>query len=170
MADELLVDVPEGLVILGNDTPERRSISEQLAETLETPQRLFIIAGVMDLTNYIVVPSYQVNLQDVYDEWDDNNKVHHRDLTALKIKGSFQVKFETLEEFQTFMIVMKDYKKSNRSYDCSVFCTNTLNTYSTVEMFIDFDPPNVMPYIGAKDYDPIDITVEQRTNMYVPQN
>ena len=106
MADELLVDVPEGLVILGNDTPERRSISEQLAETLETPQRLFIIAGVMDLTNYIVVPSYQVNLQDVYDEWDDNNKVHHRDLTALKIKGSFQVKFETLEEFQTFMIVM----------------------------------------------------------------
>ena len=132
-------------------------------------QPLFIVAGVMDLTNFIVVPSYQVNMLDVYDEWDDNNKVHHRDLTAQKAKGSFQVKFETLEQFQTFMIVMKDYKKQNRAYDCSVFCNNMLSTYN-IEMFIDFEAANVMPYIGAKDYDPIDITVEQRTNQYVRPN
>jgi hypothetical protein len=41
-----------------------------------------------------------------------------------------------------------------------------LSPYNT-EMFIDFDPPNVMPYIGSKDYDPIDINVEERANQYV---
>ena len=163
--DDTLLDIDD-ILIAGNNTPERQSVVEQLANTLSTTYPLFVVAGVMDLTNFIVVPSYQVNLQDVYEEWDDNNKVHHRDLVALKCKGSFQVKFETLEQFQTFMIVMKDYKKQNRAYDCTVYCTNMLSPYNT-EMFIDFDPPNVMPYVGAKDYDPIDITVEERANQFV---
>lgn len=172
MADELIQDnsqtLLEDLLIVGNNTPERRSVIEQLEESLSTSYPLFIVAGVMDLTNFIVVPSYQVNLQDGYEEWDDNNKVHHRDIVSRKAKGSFQVKFETLEQFQTFMIVMKDYKKQNGAYDCSVYCTNMLAPYNT-EMFIDFDPPNVMPYIGSKDYDPIDINVEERANQYVRQ-
>lgn len=165
MADELIIS-EDTLIIAGNDTPERRSIAEQLSETLITSQRLFIVAGVMDLTNYIVVPSYQVNLLDGYEEWTDNNKVTHRDTVSQKAKGSFQLKFETLEQFQTFMIVMKDYKKQNGSYDCTVFCNNRLSTYN-IEMFIDFEAANVMPFIGAKDYDPIDVTVEQRSNQYV---
>jgi len=173
MADDILIpDDPielipdDGLIIAGNNTPERRSISEQLSETLTTSHRLFIVAGVMDLTNFIVVPSYQVNMMDGYEEWTDNNKVTHRDTVSQKAKGSFQLKFETLEQFQSFMIVMKDYKKQNGAYDCSVYCVNRLDTFN-IEMFIDFDPPNVMPYIGAKDYDPIDVNVEQRGNQYV---
>ena len=155
------------LIIAGNNTPAKQSIDEQLRTALTTSQRLFIVAGVMDLTNFIVVPSYQVNLQDGYEEWDDNNKVHHRDINSQKAKGTFQVKFFSVEEYQTFMIVMKDYKKQNGAYDCTVFCNNTLTTYN-VEMFIDFEAANVMPYIGAQDYDPIDITVEQRSNLYIP--
>lgn len=164
--DDISLVSIEDLIIAGNNTEEKRSIQEQLSETLTTSQRLFIVAGVMDLTNYIVVPSYQVNLLDGYDEWTDNNKVLHRDIVSKKASGSFQVKFETLEQFQTFMIVMKDYKKQNGAYDCTVFCNNTLSTYNT-EMFIDFEAANVMPYIGAKDYDAIEITVEQRSNLYV---
>ena len=169
MADEILVplepDTLGGLLIAEEGSSERLVVEEGLVAS-QTSYPLFIVAGVMDLTNFIVVPSYQVNLQDVYEEWDDNNLVHHRDLKALKCKGSFQIKFETLEQFQAFMIVMKECKKSNRSYDCTVYCTNMLEPYTT-EMFIDFDPPNVMPFIGAKDYDPIDITVEERANQYV---
>lgn len=165
MADVILIP-DDNIIIAGDSTPERRSIAEQLSETLTTSQRLFIVAGVMDLTNLIVVPSYQVNLLDGYEEWTDNNKVTHRDISSQKAQGSFQIKFETLEQYQTFMIVMKDYKKQNGAYDCTVFCNNRLSTYN-IEMFIDFEAPNVMPYIGSKDYDPIDITVIQRGNQYV---
>lgn len=160
--DQLIEDI----LIVGNNTPEKQSVMEQLATTLTTSQRLFIVGGVMDLTNFIVVPSYQVNLMDGYEEWTDNNKVTHRDIVSQKAKGSFQLKFETLEQFQTFMIVMKDYKKQNGAYDCIVFCNNMLSTYNT-EMFIDFEAANVMPFIGAKDYDPIDVNVEQRSNQYI---
>lgn len=175
MADELLeeqiVDVlldPLEDYLLVEDTPTRQSIAQQLNTALNTPLPLFIIAGVLDLTNFIEVPTYKVNLKDGYDEWTDMNKVDHHDINKQKAEGTFSVKFETLEQFQTFLIVMKDYKKSNGAYDCSVYCTNTLSAINA-EMYIDFDPPNIMPYIGVKDYDSIEITVSQRTNQYIRQ-
>ena len=142
------------------------SIASDVQTALTTPQRLFIVGGVLDLTEYITVPSYKVNLRDVYEEWTDNNKTTHQDVVAKKVQGSFSVHFETLEEYLTFIATMKELKKQNRAYDCSVYCNNTLEAYN-IEMFIDYDPPNVMPYIGIKDYDAIEIEVSQRGNQYV---
>lgn len=144
------------------------SIASDVQTALTTPERLFIVGGVLDLTEHITVPSYKVNLLDVYEEWSDNNKVTHRDIVAKKAQGSFSVKFETLEEYLTFIATMKNLKKQNGAYDCSVYCHNMLETYN-IEMFVDFEPPNIMPYIGSKDYDPIEITVNQRGNQYVIQ-
>lgn len=173
MADELLSeDLVEVLLdpledtLLTEDTQTRQSIAQQLNTALNNPLPLFIIAGVLDLTPFIEVPTYKVNLRDGYEEWTDMNKTDHHDINSQKAEGTFSVKFETLEQFQTFLIVMKDYKKQNGSYDCSVYCTNTLSAIN-VEMYIDFDPANVMPYIGAKDYDSIEITVKQRGNQYI---
>ena len=169
LLSEELVDVlldPMEDTLITADSQTRQSIAQQLNTALNNPSPLFIIAGVLDLTNFIEVPTYKVNLRDGYEEWTDMNKTDHHDINARKAQGTFSVKFETLEQFQTFMIVMKDYKKQNGSYDCSVYCTNILSAIN-VEMYIDFDPPNVMPYIGSKDYDSIEITVSQRGNQYV---
>ena len=167
MAGETLtVDLSLMEQLVAEDPEEIELIAEQLNTALNVSQPLFIVAGVLDLTTFIQVPTYKVSLKDGYDEWTDNNKVLHRDINAQHAEGSFSIKFETVEQFQTFMIVMRDYKKQNGAYDCSVFCNNTLSVLNT-EMFIDFDAANVMPYIGAKDYDAIDITVTQRGNEYV---
>lgn len=142
------------------------SIASDVQTAMTTPLPLFIVAGTLDLTNHITVPSYKVNLQDVYEEWTDNNKTTHRDIVAKKVQGSFSVHFETLEEYLTFIATLKESKKQNGSYDCSVYCQNMLEAYN-IEMFIDYDPPNVMPYVGVKDYDAIEIEVMQRGNQYV---
>lgn len=142
-------------------------IKAQVNAAMATGQRLFIVAGVADLTEYIEVPSYQVNLQDGYEEWTDNNKITHRDIVAQKAKGSFNLKFDRLQDYQAFIVVMKTYKKQNGAYDCTVYCNNTLSCIN-VEMFVDFELANVMPFIGAKSYDSISVSVEQRGNQYVP--
>ena len=142
------------------------SIASDVQAALTTPQRLFIVAGILDLTEHITVPSYQVNLLDGYEEWTDNNKVTHRDIVSQKAQGSFSLKFETLEEYLNFIATMKESKKQNGSYDCTVYCNNTLEAYN-IEMFVDFEPANVMPYIGSKDYDAIEVTVTQRGNQYI---
>lgn len=142
------------------------SIASDVQTAMTTPQRLFIVGGVLDLTEHITVPSYKVNLLDGYEEWTDNNKVTHRDIVAQKAQGTFSLRFEALEEYLTFIATMKELKKSNGSYDCSVYCNNTLEAYN-IEMFVDFDPANVMPFIGSKDYEAIEITVTQRGNQYI---
>lgn len=127
---------------------------------------LFIVNGTMDLTNLIVVPSYNVNLQDGYEEWIDNNKVTHRDILSKKAMGTFSVKFETIDQYQAFMLYMANNKKQNGSYDCSVYLNNMLTAINT-EMYIDFEAPDIMPFIGIKDCEPIEVTVEQRGNQYI---
>lgn len=168
MADDVIIEDPGVIVsehIVTENPTVRDSIAEQLNTALTTSQPLFIVAGVLDLTNFIEVPTYKVNLLDGYEEWTDMNKVTHHDMNAQKLDGTFSLKFHTIEDFETFMIVMKDYKKQNRSYDCSVYAVNMLRTYN-VEMFVDFDPPNIMPYFGVKDTDTIEVTVHQRGNQY----
>lgn len=166
MAGETLLLDPGDQLLTAEELEIRQSIIEQVNTALTTSQPLFIVAGVLDLTEFIQMPTYKVSLKDGYDEWTDNNKVIHHDIHTRRAEGSFSIRFETVEQFQTFMIVMKDYKKQNGSYDCSVFCNNTLSVINT-EMFIDFDAANVMPYIGVKDYDAIDVTVQQRGNEYI---
>lgn len=139
---------------------------DTLIDALPASTPLFIVNGTMDLTTVIEVPSYQVNLTDVYEEWTDNNQVTHRDIIAQKAKGSFEVKFEDVDQYRAFMLYLKNNKKSNGSWDCSVYLNNQLTAINT-EMFIDFEAADVMPYIGAKDYDAIEITVEQRGNQYI---
>lgn len=131
------------------------------------PSPLFIVNGTMDLTTLIEVPSYQVNLQDGYEEWTDNNKVTHRDKVSEKAMGTFNLRFESVDQYQAFMIYMANNKKQNGSYDCSVYLNNKL-TAINVEMFIDYEASDVMPFIGVKDYDSLEITVEQRGNYYIP--
>jgi hypothetical protein len=139
---------------------------DALLNALPASSPLFIVNGTMDLTTLIEVPSYQVNLEDVYEEWTDNNQVTHRDTIAKKAKGSFNVRFESVDQYQAFMMYLKNNKKQNASYDCSVYLNNMLEAINT-EMFIDFAPENFMPYIGVKEYDSIEVTVEQRGNQYI---
>lgn len=139
---------------------------DALLNALPASSPLFIVNGTMDLTTLIEVPSYQVNLEDGYEEWTDNNQVTHRDILAKKAKGSFNVRFESVDQYQAFMMYLKNNKKQNGSYDCSVYLNNMLETINT-EMFIDFAPENFMPYIGVKEYDSIEVTVEQRGNQYI---
>lgn len=161
----ILYDAP---VINSGSIPisEQTRYMEEISAALNTSQRLFIVAGIMDLTNFIKVPTYQVNLLDGYDEWTDSNKYTHRDIHSRKAKGSFEVVFETIEQFQTFMVVMNNNKKQNGSYDCTVYCNNKLSTISA-EMYIDFEAANVMPYLGIKEVETLKVTVEQRGNQYV---
>lgn len=127
---------------------------------------LFILNGTMDITSLIVVPSYRVNLEDVYEEWTDSNKLTHRDITAKKAKGNFEITFQNVDQYQAFMMHLRNNKKQNGSYDCSVYLNNMLEAINT-EMYIDFAPENVMPIIGVKEYKHIEVTVEQRGNQYI---
>lgn len=144
------------------------SVETEIQNALTQPHRLYIINGILDITENIVLPRYKVNLIDKFDEWVDNNKITHRDIFAKKVEGNFELLFHTKEEYFRFMAVTKESKKSNGSYDCSVYCNNIMEVI-TCEMYMDFEVINVVPYIGlTKDYEKLSVDVSQRGNQYVP--
>lgn len=151
-----------GLLITENPTV----INKINAAFSMEPQRLFIVAGMMDLTSFIEVPSYQVNLREGYNGWTDSNFTEHRDKAYEKVAGSFRIRFETVDQFQAFMVVMDNNKNDDGSIDCTVFLNNKLTTITTA-LFVDFEAANIMPLIETGQFDGIDITVVQRGNNYV---
>ena len=50
-----------------------------------------VVVNNTNITPYIVEGSYNVNSEDVYESWNDANKVEHRIVTTEKVKGSFEV-------------------------------------------------------------------------------
>ena len=164
MPDILLPEGPEQATTYSN------TLQPYIDAALTTPHRLFIIAGDLDLTENISVPSYKVNLVDKYDEWTDNNKVDHHDIHSRKIEGTFDLVFHAPEEYFALMAALKVHKNSRGAYDCSVYCNNDMAVY-TVEMFIETEPADIVPFLGQyKEYEKLTVNVKQRTNLYIPSS
>lgn len=195
MADEILVDPDEPVlvdpdepiinpnepIVVSEDDPvvlepndtfitmnrSNTSVSDTVNAALTTPHSLFIVNGTLDLTGNISVPTYKVNLLNKYEEWTDNNKVDHRDIHSKKIEGNFELVFFSPEEYYTLMATLKNGEKSSGAIDCSVYCNNTMEVYN-VEMFVDTEPSNIVPYLGQyKEYERLTVEVKQRGAVYV---
>lgn len=62
-----------------------------------------VVVGGIDITNYIVTGSYNVNAADQYESWQDGNRREHRVIIRSKVSGSFEIgccdKTITLSDF-----------------------------------------------------------------------
>lgn len=124
--------------------------------------KLFVINGV-DYTNRITMPTYKVSDMPVYTEWEDSNWTTHRNIHTWKAEGSFTLKFQTKEEFMSFMDQINELRLKDGTVKCSVYLNNKNTTKENVYLFIDYDVQNTLPYMGGyKDYDGFDVTIKER--------
>lgn len=143
------------------------SVASDVQNALTEPHSLFIVDGVLDLTGNISVPSYKVNALYGYDEWTDMNKTIHRDANSKRAEGTFDMVFQSPEEFLTFLATMKEYRRSNLTHYCSVYCVNDMEVINA-EMYVDYDPSDILPYLGQyKEYEKLTVTIKQRGSTYV---
>lgn len=124
---------------------------------------LFTIDGT-DFTQFITAPSYKVSRQDVYDEWEDGNRKKHKYIVRSQIKGTFTMKFNDPAEFDKFCKAVEEHKVTSGEYSGSVLASFYLvkqNIVSTSYVFIDFDPADTKPFMGTKDFEGFDVTIEE---------
>ena len=123
--------------------------------------RLFKM-GDYDLTERITLPSYKVNGINQYEEWKDADYTLHREITRNQIKGTFTVKFYSVDEYEEFLEALADATQEDGSVEAEVYMHNLRQVRSTY-VFLEFDPKNTLPNINmGKDYDGFDITVTER--------
>lgn len=91
---------------------------------------IFTISG-LDISKHIIVGSYEVNNEDIFNSWEDGNRVEHRDYIRTKAVGKCSLLFSTIEEYQEFVEHMRIHRIHNGGYyNCTIKVINGDAEYS----------------------------------------
>ena len=66
-----------------------------------------------DFTGCIELPSYDVNYEDVNEDWEDANYFTHRIKVRSKITGKLDLRFSNIETYNQFLYLLKKSKERN---------------------------------------------------------
>lgn len=117
--------------------------------------------GDIDFTRFIQVPSYKVNSKPDYEEWIDAAKIHHRDTTRYRIKGSFKMLIDDDDDLYTWLSTIENYTTSGGYITATLYVNNLADQYDA-DLYIDFDLSEDRPYYGNKKHDPFEVKLEER--------
>lgn len=95
--------------------------------------------GTVDYTSRIVSGSYQIQTNDLYEEWTDANGRSHRMKYTEKTSGSLDLVFKTLQEYEDFMSNLASVKADDLSVSLVVL-DNISSTEKEIDAFIEFAP------------------------------
>lgn len=96
--------------------------------------------GTTDYTaNILNDETYNVRKDDVFDVWEDANRVEHRNIVRTRVAGSFNLKFRDEASYTSFLTTLAAAKQAEGYYSCSIYCNNT-KTVENVNLFISFEP------------------------------
>ena len=130
-----------------------------------------------DFTEFISVPSYDVNEQNMEETWEDASYVTHKIVVRKKIKGSFKLRFTKREDYYLFIDLLgrneNNYLKgytlmqlqvNNRMDSMSEYSySQRKTTFVTAYFFVSIqnNPWNIPYYGTSKSYDDITVNVEE---------
>lgn len=119
---------------------------------------------VLDITPFIVAGSYGVSTQPEYEEWTDGYHSLRRTIKGWKLRGSFNVKFFSLQDYNNFLDTVENNILNGGYVYATVYDTKTKQVFTTY-VFIDYEPSNMAPLVGRSDNEEISITIIQRNVM-----
>lgn len=130
---------------------------------MNTSYPLLVINNV-DLTSMITVPNYVMNQTDVAETWTDGNKKEHEYIIRTRTDGRFTIKPKTPEEFHLFNSTIQANKVASGDNSGAVLASVYVNNLDTVQskyFRFSYDPSNILPLIGVKNYDGFEVTAKE---------
>lgn len=122
-------------------------------------KELFRIHDV-DFTGHIQMPSYTINSQPIYEEWQDGNGIYHRDIVRRRISGSFTMWFNDLSEYYEFLDYVNDSEETGGYCNISLY-VNNLHEVADLEAFISLEPANTEPTM-SQQHEGFTVNIEER--------
>lgn len=118
--------------------------------------------GQLDITPFIVLNSYKVSAQPLFESWTDGDCVERRGVKRRKLKGTFNVKFFSAKDFNDFLEAVEAARTSGDYITATVYDVKSRTISENVTVFFDYEPPNVLPSAGLADTEEIEIKITQR--------
>ena len=122
---------------------------------------LLVINGT-DYTQHIKVPSYKVNREYQYKEWEDASYGTHREITRTKISGSFTLLYDDISELDNFFTAVETLQAASDTgaIDMTVY-VNNLHSVANITAFIKYTPANERPTIFGGGFSCCEVTIKE---------
>jgi len=121
---------------------------------------MLVKIGITDITKHILSESYDVNAEDIFKEWTDANKVTHRNIIRQKISGSFELKFNTQEEYSAFCELIRKSRTAQYLLPMTLYVINE-DKEKEVNVFYKYEPKLIKNRVTGKVYKKFKFEVEQ---------
>lgn len=118
--------------------------------------------GQLDITPFIVLNSYKVSSQPLFETWTDGDCLERRGVKRRKLKGTFNVKFFSANDFSSFLDAVEAARTSGDYITATVYDVKAKAISENISVFFDYEPVNVLPSAGLSDTEEIEITITQR--------
>lgn len=121
---------------------------------------MFAINGT-DYSHRVVGVGYEVQKNDEYNSWTDANGKEHHSAYRARISGKFQMKFLSMDEYQTFISILNLAKNSDLTYPIQVW-DNKSGSSVSITAFIDFTPTRYRAPNWDDMMEQIEVTIREQ--------
>lgn len=121
------------------------------------------VVNSIDITDYIIKDTYEINTEPIYTSWDDANYVEHRVYVRDKVKGSFE--FITFGDaprvaFLDFLNILKA-ATTNNVLTIGLYVQNE-GTFQAINCFYTIESTQHAPTTDGRYVDRAVIRIEER--------
>lgn len=121
---------------------------------------MFAINGT-DYSHRVVGVGYEVQKNDEYNSWTDANGKEHHSAYRTRISGKFQMKFLSIDEYQTFISTLNLAKNSDLTYPIQIW-DNKSGSSVSITAFIDFTPSRYRAPNWDDMMEQIEVTIREQ--------
>ena len=117
--------------------------------------------GNTDLTVYVDLQNYDVNLIEQYESWFDGNGNEHRNIYAEKAAGSLRVGFKTDAEISAFKEVLEESRNVDGYYPVTTSVNNAtgLREYNA---FINISAEGKYDVLNEREWIVFSLEIQER--------
>lgn len=122
----------------------------------------YAAGGSLDVTPFIVLNTYEVSSQPIFDKWNDGKGNERRAIKRRRLEGSFSVKFFNHSDYQAFLAAIEGERVTGFDYVPVNAYDNKTRTVKTINAYLDYEPLEIEPSIGWSFNEEIEIKVTER--------
>ena len=95
----------------------------------------------IDFSGNVVAENYNVNFEDIFQEWTDGGYVKHKDIIRRRLVGSFEMFFPDATSLEVFYLALSTSKTTASTYPVNLKANNEgVGVLRSAYVFIDMKP------------------------------
>ena len=130
-----------------------------------TAQNLLVLGtgnNTYNVTPFIMAPTYKIDDAPLGDSWQDSNWLSHVEVVRHKAKGTCTIMFDDPDDFEAFSSFIETNKGADDYIKATLYLNKKRTQKSNIDIMIQWEPVNDLPFYGVKQHDGYELTIEER--------